>query len=133
MQVIFLLDNHEYIEVAPDKLQIRQIAKDQAALGTELTVPVLKEDGQTPETNEDGTPKTQVGFRPFINYGVNLIPLFPSVEEEIVFLQKLVAEKQASGEALKAAEVRATADADSVATTGGVSKTPKPKSKRKAN
>jgi hypothetical protein len=71
MKVIFLLDNNEYVEVAPEKLQIRQIQVGQSALGTEVTVPVRKEDG-TVETNEDGTPKTQTGFRPFINYAVNL-------------------------------------------------------------
>jgi hypothetical protein len=71
MKVIFLLDNNEYVEVLPEKLQIRQIAPGQSALGLEVTVPVRKEDG-TPETNEDGSPKTQTGFRPFINYAVNL-------------------------------------------------------------
>jgi hypothetical protein len=71
MKVIFLLDNSEYIEVAPEKLQIRQIQPGQSALGIEVTVPVRKEDG-TVESNEDGTPKTQTGFRPFINYAVNL-------------------------------------------------------------
>jgi hypothetical protein len=71
MKVVFLLDNNEYVEVAPEKLQIRQIAPGQSALGLEVTVPVRKEDG-TPETNEDGSPKTQTGFRPFINYAVNL-------------------------------------------------------------
>jgi hypothetical protein len=71
MKVIFLLDNSEYVEVAPDKLQIRQIQPGQSALGMEVTVPVRKEDG-TPDKNEDGSPKTQTGFRPFINYAVNL-------------------------------------------------------------
>lgn len=80
MKVVFLLDNREYVEVAPDKLQIRQIdeANGIAALGTEVTVPVTKEDG-TPELNEDGTPKTQVGFRPFINYNVRLTVPTPAV------------------------------------------------------
>src|SRR5271157_1449228 len=77
MKVVFLLDNAEYVEVAPEKLQIRQLSDGLAALGTEVTVPVKKEDG-TVETNEDGTPKTQVGFRPFINYSVNLtVPKAP--------------------------------------------------------
>jgi hypothetical protein len=71
MKVIFLLDNSEYVEVAPEKLQIRQIQPGQSALGLEVTVPVRKEDGTT-ETNEDGSPKTQIAFRPFINYAVNL-------------------------------------------------------------
>lgn len=71
MKVIFLLDNNEYVEAAPEKLQIRQVGAGQSALGIEVTVPVRKEDG-TPETNEDGTPKTQLAFRPFINYAVNL-------------------------------------------------------------
>jgi hypothetical protein len=71
MKIVFLLDNNEYVEVAPEKLQIRQIAPGQSALGIEVTVPVRKEDG-TPETNEDGSAKLQTGFRPFINYAVNL-------------------------------------------------------------
>jgi hypothetical protein len=71
MKVIFLLDNNEYVEVAPDKLQIRQLQPGVAALGTEVVVPIRKEDG-TVDTNEDGTAKTQPGFRPFINYGVNI-------------------------------------------------------------
>ena len=71
MKVVFLLDNSEYVEVAPERLQIRQIQPGQSALGVEVVVPLRNEDG-TPETNEDGTPKTQTGFRPFINYAVNL-------------------------------------------------------------
>ena len=71
MKIIFLLDNSEFVEVAPEKLQIRQLQPGIAALGTEITVPVLKED-KTPDLNDDGTPKMQSGFRPFINYGVNL-------------------------------------------------------------
>jgi hypothetical protein len=71
MKVVFLLDNNEYVESAPEKLQIRQLSEGVAALGIEVTVPVLKED-KTAELNEDGTPKTQVGFRPFINYNVTL-------------------------------------------------------------
>ena len=71
MKVVFLLDNNEYVEVAPERLQIRQVAPGQSALGVEVTVPVRKEDG-TPETDADGSPKLQTGFRPFINYAVNL-------------------------------------------------------------
>ena len=71
MKVVFLLDNNEYVEIAPEKLQIRQIAAGQSALGYEVTVPLKKEDG-TPDLNEDGSPKTQTGFRPIINYAVNL-------------------------------------------------------------
>jgi hypothetical protein len=71
MKVVFLLDNNEYVEIAPERLQIRQVAPGQSALGVEVTVPVRKEDG-TPETDADGSPKLQTGFRPFINYAVNL-------------------------------------------------------------
>jgi len=81
MKVVFLLDNNEYVEVAPEKLQIRQISPGQSALGLEVTVPVRKEDG-TAETNEDGSPKTQTGFRPFINYAVNLsVPVAAEVSD----------------------------------------------------
>jgi hypothetical protein len=80
MKVVFLLDNNEFVEVAPERLQIRQVAPGQSALGVEVTVPVRKEDGTT-ETNEDGTPKTQTGFRPFINYAVNLsVPEAPATQ-----------------------------------------------------
>jgi hypothetical protein len=71
MKVVFLLDNKEYIEVTPDKLQIRQLSPGQAALGIEVTVPVNGADGK-PELNADGTEKTQLGFRPFVNYAVDL-------------------------------------------------------------
>lgn len=71
MKVLFLLDSNEFVEVGPEKLQIRQLQPGISALGIEVTVPVNKADG-TPDTNEDGTPKTQLGFRPFVNYNVNL-------------------------------------------------------------
>jgi hypothetical protein len=80
MKVVFLLDNNEYVEVAPERLQIRQVAPGQSALGVEVTVPLRKEDG-TPDTNEDGSAKTQSGFRPFINYAVNLsVPEAPATQ-----------------------------------------------------
>jgi hypothetical protein len=80
MQILFLLDNREFVPVTPETLQLRQIsiptddkpdAPYQVGLGVEVTVPVNKEDG-TPDTNEDGTPKTQQAFRPFITYGALL-------------------------------------------------------------
>jgi hypothetical protein len=71
MKIIFMLDNNEYVEVAPEKLQIRQISEGLAALGTEVTVPVKDEEGKV-KLGENGQPETQVGFRPFINYNVNL-------------------------------------------------------------
>lgn len=92
MKIVFLLDNNEYIEVAPEKLQIRQLSPNAAALGNEVTVPVNGADGK-PELNEDGTTKTQLGFRPFINYAVNLLPVFDTPEVEIEYLKKLLADK----------------------------------------
>jgi hypothetical protein len=71
MKVVFLLDNKEYVEIAPEALQIRQIQPGVAALGHEVLVPLTKEDG-TPDLDEKGNQKTQAGFRPFINYNVNL-------------------------------------------------------------
>ena len=80
MKVVFLLDNNEYVEVAPERLQIRQVGPGQSALGVEVTVPLRKEDN-TPDLNEDGSPKTQTGFRPFINYAVNLsVPEAPATQ-----------------------------------------------------
>jgi hypothetical protein len=95
MKVVFLLDNNEYIELAPDKIQIRQLQPNLAALGTEVTVPVLEEDGKTPQTNEDGTPKTQVIFRMLVQYNVNLKVPAASLEEEIANLKKELGEKLA--------------------------------------
>ncbi|MGA8153288.1 MAG: hypothetical protein WB952_20220 [Terriglobales bacterium] len=71
MKVLFLLDNGEYVEVAPEKLQIRQLQEGLAAIGTEVVVPVTR-DGITVEDAGESTPEVQVGFRPFINYRVNL-------------------------------------------------------------
>jgi hypothetical protein len=71
MKVLFLLDTGEYVEVAPEKLQIRQLREGLAALGTEVIVPVIKE-GTTGNDFGDTMPEVHVGFRPFINYRVNL-------------------------------------------------------------
>lgn len=104
MKVVFLLDNSEYVEVAPEKLQIRQVASGQAALGTEVIVQLKKEDG-TPDLNEDGSPKTQLGFRPFINYNVNLtIPPPEVVGEDVVVPQPETIEPVAEASALVAGE-----------------------------
>jgi hypothetical protein len=107
MRSLFLLDNSEYVEVAPEKLQIRQLSPNAAALGTEVMIPVNGADGK-PEKNEDGTTKTQLGFRPFINYAVNLLPVFETPEAELEYLNKLVADKTA---ALKAELEAAKAEA----------------------
>jgi hypothetical protein len=71
MKIIFLLDNNEFLEIDPAKLQLRQISNGQAALGVEVVVPVPGDDGQ-PKTNEDGTVETRPAFRPLINYPVDL-------------------------------------------------------------
>lgn len=105
MKVLFLLDNNEFVEVAPEKLQIRQISPGQSALGIEVTVPVRKEDG-TADTNEDGSPKTQVGFRPFINYAVNLsVPAPAATTAEAPAPQTAEAKPKSKGKA-KAAKRR---------------------------
>jgi|SRR5580658_7271315 hypothetical protein len=71
MKVLFLLDNAEFVEVAPEKLQIRQLSDGLAALGTEVTIPVKDDKGEV-KLDADGKPETQLGFRPFINYNVTL-------------------------------------------------------------
>jgi hypothetical protein len=108
MKVVFLLDNKEYVEVGPDKLQIRQLAPGQAALGIEVTVPVNGADGK-PELNADGTEKTQLGFRPFVNYAVDLAVPKPAEAPAAVTVEPV---KKGNGKAVAEA---------------------KPKSKRKAN
>ncbi len=70
MRIIFLLDNNEFVEVSPEKLQLRQIGPSQSALGVEVTVPVQNEDGTSKVV--DGQVQTQMAFRPIINYPVNL-------------------------------------------------------------
>lgn len=71
MRIIFLLDNNEYVEVDPTKLQLRQVSPGQSALGVEVNVPLRNEDG-SPQVTEEGLPLTQVAFRPFVNYPVDL-------------------------------------------------------------
>lgn len=97
MKIVFLLDNSEYVEIAPEKLQIRQLSDGLAALGTEVIVPVKNEAGEV-ELDADGKPKTQIGFRPFINYQVNLsVPKpaeVPTVEAVPVEATKLPAVKK---------------------------------------
>lgn len=112
MKIVFLLDNNEYIEIAPEKLQIRQIQPGFTALGTEVTVPLKKEDG-TPDLNEDGSPKTQIGFRPFINYQVNLLVPGATPQDDIKNLKALIKVKQEEiqkAQEAKAAEKEAAPD-----------------------
>lgn len=72
MKTIFLLDTNEYLEVAPERLQLRQITPDTAALGTEVEVPMRDAEGKVLfEDAPEGTiakMKTQQGFIPLINY-----------------------------------------------------------------
>lgn len=70
MKILFLLDTNEFVEVEPTKLQLRQIAPGQSALGLEVTVPVRNEDGSPKVV--DGQTQLQQAFRPLINYPVNL-------------------------------------------------------------
>jgi hypothetical protein len=107
MKVVFLLDNNEYVELAPEKLQIRQIQAGVTALGYEVTVPLKKEDG-SPDLNEDGSPKTQTGFRPFINYQVNLYVPGATPQDDIKNLKGIIKAKQA--EIQKAQEAKAATE-----------------------
>ena len=108
-------------------------------LGTEVVVPVNDKDGK-PELNEDGTTKTQVGFRPFINYQINLRAPLPTVEAEIEALtaelgQKVAQQKlaEAKGEPLPAPTAVALDD-EKVTKSNGVAKKPvKAAAKRKGN
>jgi len=67
MKVIFLLDNNETFAVDPETLQLRQLAPGQSALGLPVSIP-------NPENPDQPTQ----GFRPLINYPVNLA--LPDVE-----------------------------------------------------
>ena len=71
MKVIFLLDNGEYAELPPERLQIRQLRPGVAALGMEVMSPVHGEDG-LPQADGDGTVRLAPDFRAFVNYNVNL-------------------------------------------------------------
>lgn len=73
MKVIFLLDTNEFIETTPEKLQLRELEGGVSAIGTEVNVPVRKEDGSF-DTDEHGKLKTQVGFVPLVTYPVKLSP-----------------------------------------------------------
>jgi hypothetical protein len=64
MMILFLLDSNEYVAVDPTKLQLRQIAPGQSALGVEFQAPLETKDGEEA--------KFETRFRPFINYAVNL-------------------------------------------------------------
>jgi len=108
MKVVFLLDNNEYVEVAPDKLQVRQLQPGLAALGTEVIVPVNDAEGK-PELDAEGKPKTQVGYRPFINYSVNLRVPAANLQGEIDALKKELGEKLAEQAAIAAAPLPAPA------------------------
>jgi hypothetical protein len=121
MKVIFLLDNNEYVELAPEKLQIRQIQPGLTAIGCEIAVPLKKEDG-SPDLNEDGSPKTQAGFRPFINYQINLYAPGVTPQDDIKNLKAVIKVKQA--EIQKAQEAKAAAEAATVP--------PAPESSKKA-
>lgn len=129
MKVVFLLDNNEYVEVAPDRLQVRQISDNAAALGTEVIVPLTNEDG-TPALDENGVQKTQTGFRPFVNYAVNLLPAFDTPEAAIDYLKKLLEVKVA---ALAAPKDVAVVDAKPVADKKQKANGKAPQAKRKAN
>jgi hypothetical protein len=136
MKVVFLLDNNEYVEVTPDKLQVRQLQPGVAALGMEVNVPVNGADGK-PELNEDGTPKTQAGYRPFVNYSVNLRAPAANLQGEIDALKAELGAKLAEQAAQAAAPLPAPAAVvvdDKTVKTNGVAKKPvKAQAKRKGN
>jgi hypothetical protein len=106
MKVLFLLDNAEFVEVAPEKLQIRQLQEGLAALGVEVTVPAKDEKGEV-KLDADGKPETQLGFRPFINYNVTLSVPKPAevatpVTAKVADAVKLPAVKKTNGKASSA-------------------------------
>lgn len=99
MKVLFLLDDDSVVAIGPEKLQIRQLQPGVSALGVEVTIPLNGADGK-PELNEDGTAKTQQGFRPFINYNVNLsIPQPVETTAPAVALPVKAADPNANGKA----------------------------------
>lgn len=110
MKVVFLLDNNEYVELAPEKLQIRQTGSGVSSLGYEVTVPVRDEKGEV-KLNAEGKPETQTGFRPFVNYAVNLYVPGTSLQEEIKTLKELVKAKQAELKAVEEAGKASEAEA----------------------
>lgn len=119
MKVVFLLDNSEYIEVEPTKLQLRQIDPAQTVLGLDVVVPMRNEDG-TPKLKADGTAETQIGFRPIINYATNLIAPGKDLSEDIANLKTLLKAKK---------EELAQQQADAAAASAGSKKVVK-KAKR---
>ena len=77
MLVIFLLDNREYLTVAPEKLQIRQINPGQSSLGIEVSIPLTD---LTDEQKASGDwVQERTGFRPLINYQMDIsLPSAPT-------------------------------------------------------
>lgn len=78
MRIAFMLDNNEYVDVAPEQLQFRQLQEGLAALGIELVIPICRRCKST-DLDEHAPNVEEVGFRPLINYGVNLS--IPSIAE----------------------------------------------------
>jgi hypothetical protein len=70
MRIVFVLDNNEYVDAAPEQLQFRQLQEGLAALGIEVVIPIRRKCEST--DLDEHAPNVEVGFRPLINYGVNL-------------------------------------------------------------
>lgn len=100
MKVVFLLDTNEYIEVAPELLQLRQLGPGQAALGISVIMPTKNEDGSD-KLNEDGSPETQTVYRPLINYTVDLTVPQPQAVTPVVEGTEAETKKKKSAKKVK--------------------------------
>jgi hypothetical protein len=71
MKITFFLDNNQYLETEPDKLQLMHVAPDQAAIGVNVNVPKLDDEGK-PILDEDKQPILEPRFASLVSYAVNL-------------------------------------------------------------
>ncbi len=110
MKIVFLFDQVDAegkvsateavpFVTTPDKLNLRQVAPGLSSLGVVF------------EQNDEKGEK-QLIFRQIINFPINLLEVFPTLEAEIGYLKQLLAAKV---EQLAAETAKATAPAEPVA------------------
>jgi hypothetical protein len=73
VKLIALLDNNEFLEIDPTKLQLRQIESGKSAMGIETIVPQRNEDGTVKLEADGKTPLVQIAFRPLVTFAVDLV------------------------------------------------------------
>jgi len=75
IKIIFLLDTKGYAEVAPERLELRQVAPGVVALGMEVEVPLNNPDASPMYDDTTKLRVLQRGFNAFIEYRATLTPV----------------------------------------------------------